>query len=56
MERGSVQEQALQEIQAADTPQVLQEVRVKYLGKKGLVSLQLKGLGNLPPDERRQVG
>ena len=51
-----MQEQALQAIEAADSLQSLQELRVKYLGKKGLLTQQLKGLGKLPPEERRQAG
>jgi phenylalanyl-tRNA synthetase alpha chain len=31
-------------------------VRVKYLGKKGLVTAQIKSLSTLSPDERKQAG
>ena len=34
----------------------LDEVRVRYLGKKGLVTDQLKQLGQLPAEERREAG
>lgn len=34
----------------------LDEVRVKYLGKKGLVTEQLKLLGQLAPEERKSAG
>ena len=47
---------ALQEIEAANDAPTLQEVRVKYLGKKGQLTQQLKGLGTLPPEERREAG
>ena len=49
-------EQALTEIDSAPNLGALQEVRVKYLGKKGEVTQQLKGLGKLAPDERRTAG
>jgi phenylalanyl-tRNA synthetase alpha chain len=32
----------------------LQELRVKFLGKKGLISELLKGMGKLPADKRKQ--
>jgi phenylalanyl-tRNA synthetase alpha chain len=35
---------------------VLEEIRVLYLGKKGLVTEQLKALGGLPPDQRPAFG
>ncbi|WP_245923247.1 hypothetical protein [Leucothrix arctica] len=31
-------------------------VRVRYMGKKGLLTDQLKQLGQLPPEERREAG
>lgn len=49
-------EDALKEISASDSAQSLQDVRVKYLGKKGLLTAQLKELGKLPPEERREAG
>jgi phenylalanyl-tRNA synthetase alpha chain len=49
-------DEALAAVGAAVTLQELQDVRVRYLGKKGVLTLQLKGLGALPPDERREAG
>ncbi len=43
-------------IQAADTLNALDEVRVQYLGKKGELTAQLQNLGKLPPEERRTAG
>ncbi len=40
---------------AGDLPS-LDAVRVKYLGKKGLLTLQLRDLGNLPAEERPAAG
>ncbi len=34
----------------------LEQLRVHWLGKKGLITEQMKTLGQLPPDERRQLG
>lgn len=48
--------EALTAIAAADELQALQDVRVRYLGKKGLLTQQLKGLGALAPEERRAAG
>jgi len=36
--------------------QELQELKVKYLGKKGEVTSMLKGLGNMLPEERPIFG
>jgi len=44
------------EIKDIDSLPALQELRVKYLGKKGLLTQQLKALGKLAPEERKQAG
>jgi phenylalanyl-tRNA synthetase alpha chain len=44
------------EIDTANTLAELQEVKVKYLGKKGVLTQELKTLGNLTPDERKVRG
>ncbi len=41
--------------QAADR-RALDEVRVRFLGKKGELTGQLKQLGQLPPEQRREAG
>ncbi|WP_312814596.1 phenylalanine--tRNA ligase subunit alpha [Brevundimonas sp.] len=43
-------------IGAAQTVAALEEVRVAALGKSGSISLLLKGMGQLSPDERRERG
>ena len=48
--------QALQELAAVNDLIELDKVRVHYLGKKGLFTLQMKELGNLDPEQRRSVG
>ena len=49
-------DEARAEIEAATDLRALQEVRVRWLGKKGRITAELKGLGRLPPDERREAG
>lgn len=48
--------QAQQAIADASDLQQLDQVRVQYLGKKGEFTAQLKALGQLPPEERKQAG
>ncbi|WP_353982135.1 phenylalanine--tRNA ligase subunit alpha [Salinicola endophyticus] len=43
-------------IAAAEDAQALDQVRVRYLGKKGEITALLKGLGQLPPEERPAAG
>ncbi len=47
---------ARKEIGAAAEPNAVEQLRVKYLGKKGELSAVLSGMGKLPPDERRSLG
>lgn len=49
-------QEAIPEIQVAPTLQSLQDLRVKYLGRKGLVTQQLKELGSLSPEEKKRIG
>ena len=52
----SIQDQALALIESADSLAHLDNVRVKFLGKKGLISVQMKTLGQLSAEERPQAG
>ncbi len=47
---------ALADVEAARDRGALEEVRVRLLGKKGLLTEQLKGLGKLPAAERPGAG
>jgi len=49
-------DQAHHEISAAASLAALDEVRVRYMGKKGVLTDQLKQLGQLPPEQRREAG
>lgn len=41
---------------ASDRPTAVDAVRVRFLGKKGILTSLLRGLGSLPPDERKATG
>jgi len=47
---------ALDEVAASPSLAALDEVRVRWLGKKGLLTEQLKALGGLPADQRPAAG
>jgi phenylalanyl-tRNA synthetase alpha chain len=51
-----IEQQALQDVAAAADPAALDAVRVRYLGKKGSLTEQLKQLGKLPAAERPAAG
>src|SRR6185437_15742408 len=48
--------QALKEVEAADSLETIERVRVAVLGKKGALSEVLKGLGTADPAERPKIG
>lgn len=52
----ALREEALAGIAAAQDVRALQELRVRYLGKKGALTEILRGMGSLPPEERPRVG
>ncbi len=45
-----------QALQAARTEKDLSDLRVRFLGKNGALTLLLKGVGKLPAGERKEVG
>jgi phenylalanyl-tRNA synthetase alpha chain len=51
-----IQQRALAEIASCDDLRLLDELRVRYLGKKGEVTAQLKSLGAMEPDQRKSFG
>ncbi|MDX6152041.1 phenylalanine--tRNA ligase subunit alpha [Marinococcus sp. PL1-022] len=51
-----LQQEALQQIEEAGDTKELEQVRVKYLGKKGPITEVLRGMGQLSKEERPVVG
>ncbi len=49
-------EQAMSRLETAGDAQELEQLRVEYLGKKGLFTSQMKMLGKLPAEERPAAG
>ncbi|NWF62067.1 MAG: phenylalanine--tRNA ligase subunit alpha [Fischerella sp.] len=52
----ALKEEGEKAIAAVDTLERLEELRVKYLGKKGDLSVLLGGMGKLPQEERPKIG
>src|SRR5690625_2163363 len=52
----SLKEEALNQIPNIESEKALQDLRVKYLGKKGQITEVLKGMGKLSPEERPVIG
>ena len=46
----------LAQVEAADSLQTLEDVRVAALGKKGAITAQMKNLGGLEPEQRKAAG
>lgn len=52
----SVKSKAVQEFNQSESLEELQQLRVKYLGKKGEVTQLLRTMGQIPAEERPKVG
>ena len=52
----NIKKTAIVEIAKAGDLQTLENVKVKYLGKKGELTVVLRGMGNLNPEERPIIG
>ena len=48
--------QAEQAVASSNDPAALDQIRVEFLGKKGKLTEQLKGLGKLSAEERPKAG
>ena len=48
----SIKEEALAQIQAADAPEKLNDVKVRFLGKKGELTAVLKGMKDVAAEDR----
>lgn len=51
-----IEKQSIQEIENCTTQKELNELKVKYLGKKGELTTVLRGMGALSPEERPVIG
>ncbi len=51
-----LQQEALNQIEAAESLKELQDVKVSYLGKKGPITEVLRGMGKLSAEERPVIG
>ena len=51
-----IRSRALSEIEEAASPEVLEGIKVRLVGRKGLLTSILKSIGKLPPEERPLVG
>jgi phenylalanyl-tRNA synthetase alpha chain len=52
----ALKEEATNAIALVDTLDQLEQLRVNYLGKKGQLSLVLRGMGKLAPEDRPRIG
>lgn len=51
-----IKEEALKNIKATENLETLEEIRIKYMGKKGELTKVLRGMGKLPKEERPIMG
>ncbi len=52
----AIRREAESQVALAGSPAELEEVRVRFLGKKGRLTVILRALGEVPPEERPLVG
>jgi len=52
----SLRQSAEKDLHSASTSKELEEIRIRYLGKKGELTAILKQMGSLPPEERPIMG
>ncbi|QQK77173.1 phenylalanine--tRNA ligase subunit alpha [Salicibibacter cibarius] len=52
----ALESEALEAVQASDDKKALEQVRIRYLGKKGAITEVLRGMGQLSAEERPVVG
>src|SRR4030042_6071434 len=51
-----IKKQALKDLESIEDLPGLERFRITYLGKKGRVTSEMKGLGELPPEDRPEIG
>jgi len=52
----ALREEILDRLGKCDSEQEIDHLRVEYLGRKGKITLLLRGLGKIPPEERPEMG
>lgn len=52
----SIKNLAREEVEKADSLKYVQELKIKYLGKKGIITGKIKSLAAIPPEDRRDYG
>ena len=55
-EIAKIKENSIKEMENSKDLKSLNDIRVKYLGKKGELTLVLRGMGKLSPEERPVIG
>ena len=55
-ELAKLRDEALSAVTSANGMDALEEIRIKYLGRKGSLTLILRSLGNIPPEQRASIG
>lgn len=55
-ELSDIIEAAQRDFEAAQLPAALEDAKARYIGKNGHITLMMKNLGALPPQERRERG
>jgi phenylalanyl-tRNA synthetase alpha chain len=51
-----IRRRAEEDVAAASSPQQVEELRVRYLGRKSELTLALRSIGELPPERRGEFG
>ena len=51
-----IKEEVINEIEKINDPKILYDIRVKYIGKKGIISELVSSLGKLSIEEKKQYG
>lgn len=55
-ELSDIKRQFLADLDGVSNSEAVEALKIKYMGKKGLVTSMLKGMGALPPEERPAAG
>ncbi len=56
MDADSLEKSIRDDIAKADSADAIEQARIKFLGRKGLVTALLKNIKDVPPEERPKLG